>query len=389
MSRNCRNRNLRVGRIEKKIAMRTKFLLYIMPLLFISCSKRGVINSSPDDSNLPQIKIEHGHLAFPSIREYLKVFSLRIDVRNTILKDLEDSPSFTSYAERFKNDGINYSNKVLNGCDVPEDIIYDNSVFFSILDQNGVVGIDAFLYKYDYCSQKIYVISTSDAIKITNYNDFINGSTTNKLIGTFPSYVDVIEAVAQGYRTMPDENSVSGIDIFERASLETSLLEDFRFNEIGASDGAGSVRMDGKLAYFTAGLYFHFYAKEKFQRKGLVTWYTSNDGPRNWFVNYEYKYLRKGRSSENTEQGNLNAPKSGENKVDKTFYEGNRGLKKYYAKWDVDIYSDYAKVSRNGGSRWIDIFENRLYQAGHLKNYLPGIPGTIQDQFHYLVKSGY
>jgi len=369
--------------------MRTKLLLYIMPLLFISCSKRGVTISSPDDSNLPQIEIEHGHLIFPSAGEYLKLVSLGINVRNTILKNLEDSPAFTSYTERIKNDWINNNTRVFNGCGVPEDVLDDNAVFFSILDQYGVVGIDGFLYKYDYCRNNIYVISISDAAKTTNYNDFINCRTTNSLIGAFPSYVDVIEAVAQGYRTMPDENSVSGIDIFQRGSLETSLLEDFRFNEIGASDGAGSVRMDGKLAYFTAGLYFHFYAKEKFQRKGLLAWYTSNDGPRNWFVNYEYKYQRRGRSSENTEQGNLNAPKTGENKVDKTFYEGNRGLKKYYAKWDVDIYSDYAKVSRNGGSRWIDIFENRLYQAGRLKNYLPGIPGTTQDQFHYLVKSGY
>ena len=360
-----------------------------MPLLFISCSKIGVIISSPDDSNLPQIKIEHGHLAFPSAREYLKVFSLSIDVRNTILKDLEDSPLFTSYAERIKNNGIDFSTRVLNGCDVPEDIIYDNSGFFSTLDQNGVVGIDGFLYRYDYCRDNIFVITTSDAAKTANYNDFISGRTTNSLIGSFPSYVDVIEAIAQGYRTMPDENSVRGIDIFEKVSLEKSLLEDLRFNEIGASDGAGIVRMDGKLAYFTAGIYFHFYAKEKFQRKGLVAWYTSNDGPRNWFVNYEYKYQRKGRSSENNEQGYLNAPKTGENKVDKTFYEGNRGLKKYYAKWDVDIYSDYVKVSRNGGSRWVDIFENRLYQAGRIKNYLPGIPGVTQDQFHYLVNNGY
>jgi hypothetical protein len=369
--------------------MRTNLLLYIMSLLFISCSKRSDFISSPYDSNLPQIEIDGGHLIFPSAKEYSKLFFLNENTRNTILKKLEALPAFTSYTERMKNDWINDNARVLNGCGVPEDVLYENAVFFSTLDQNGVVGIDGFLYKYDYCSDKIYVISTSDAAKATNYNDFINGRTTNSLIGSFPSFIDVIEAVAQGYRTMPEENSVRGIDIFEKVFLEASLLEDFRFNEIGVSDGAGSVRMDGKLAYFTAGLYFHFYAKEKLQRKGVVAWYTSNDGPRNWFVNYEYKYLRKGRSSENTEHGYLNAPKTGENKVDKTFYEGNRGLKKYYAQWDVDIYSDYAKVSRNGGSRWIDIFEYRLNQAGRLKNYLPGIPGTTQDQFHYLVKNGY
>ena len=369
--------------------MRTKLLLCMMTIMIISCTKQDKITSSPLDSNLPNINIENGHLAFPSAKEYLKLFSLSMNNRNIFIKSLEDLPEFTSYTENARNHWMNNNTRVLKGCDVPEEIINDNEIFFSTLDQNCVVEIDGFLYRYDYCSDIIFVIKTSDAAKTANYNDFISGSTTNSLIGSFPSYVDVIEAIAQGYRTMPDENSVRGIDIFQKGFLEKSLLEDLRFNEIGASDGAGIVKMDGKLAYFTAGIYFHFYAKEKFQRKGVVAWYTGTDGPRNWFVNYEYKYLRKGRSSENNERGTLNAPKDGENKVEKTFYEGNRGLKKYYAKWDLDIYSDYVKVSRNGGSRWVDIFENRLYQAGRIKNYLPGIPGVTLDQFHYLVNNGY
>ena len=230
---------------------------------------------------------------------------------------------------------------------MPDSLIDDNLDFFNTIDSNGVVEIDGTLYRYDYCNQKVWVISDSDANDSLYNSDFMNGNERTDIVGSFPTYVDVIEAVNQGYKTMPDTNAVDGDEIFERGA---EWITTYEVCYIKNDDYNNQVILDGKIGYEKFGFYFHFFAKEKYKKYILFNWFTSTGGNRAWSVDFTYYYHRKGSSSAQSGSGTVYPPSSGENKTAKTFYEGGRGLKNNsnYARWDVkNIYTDLFEVSRN------------------------------------------
>jgi|GEM_PF-5578342 len=304
-----------------------------------------------------------------------------------MIEKLEATPGFTSLREKGKTSAA-ANQRIINGCNVPDSLIEDNPDFFSTLDENGVIRVSNYYYRYDYCNDKVWVISFANASNPANWTDFLNGNASNPAVGWFHTYVDVYEAVNTGYYTMPDEREVEGNEIFENVKLfdfSDKNLEDFRFNEPETGNGPNNVRMDGKLAYDKFGIHFHFYGNEKFQRKNSAFWFTASDGTRDWYIVYQSRYRRKGSSTDVNDNGTLIPPLGGKNKLDKSFYKGSRGLKKLYARWDLDIYTNLVYVTRNDNGIWQYIFGSLTPTTwGRKKNYIVTPP---QHFFH--VNYGY
>lgn len=344
-------------------------------MLLQSCKKNASVEQVPKSA---MFQIQNGHLAFLNSNSYERFLSLSIADKKIELLKLENYGEFESFKDK-QAQTSNVSSRVINGCSVPDSLIGDNPDFFSTLDADGVVQIGRMVYRYDYCNDKVFVISASDALNQTYYNSFMQGVEIQNVVGAFPTYVDVVDAVDSGYKTMPDTNAVRGNETFERVGgfLGNVHLENFNVTN-NPKDEKEVNQFDGKLAYDKFGIYFHFYGKEKYQTPCFFGFCTSYYGPRDWSINYQYNYKRKRSSTIISGSGTLNPPVSGENKVDYDFYSGSRGLKKDqgYARWDVmNVYTKTARIERNQGSGWSTVTNYGLLLFSYVTNYYnPGQP---------------
>jgi hypothetical protein len=284
-----------------------------------------------------------------------------------MIQRLTDDPSFTSYMEAKK------TQKASGDCEIPADALEGNPDFFNSLDENGVVEIGSDYFRFDYCNDKVWVISVAaGGGNETNYNDFLEGDTTNSNVGWFFAFVDVLEAVAENYRTMPDTTQINDTaEVFKLGAFGDVWNEwKYFYDEDDPNSIPGNTRMDGKLAYDRFGLWFHLYGKEKYQRVTFLGWTTVSYGTHDWSVKYEYKYIRKGQSTEHTGSGTMYPPGSGENKVEHDVYEGGRGLKKFHLRWNVPNYTHYHNIDRK---------ENGFPTTYHYGQYVQGSPSNIHN----------
>ncbi len=243
-----------------------------IPVIFAiaSCQKRNNLDSKGELPGLLNVKVVNNHLLFSSVEEYNRLFTLSPEDKGQIFSDLERKNDFVSMKKKWADNteaaGNNKSLRIFGGCDVPDSLIEDNKDFFSTLDSNGIIQIDSTVYRYDYCTGGAWVISSADAANSTNYNDFLGGRQRANIVGFFPSYVDVTEAVVEGYKTMPDTNTVQGNETFERGSglFSTTTNENMYINNNPKSPKEVQ-DFDGKLSYDKFAFYFHFYGKEKYQ----------------------------------------------------------------------------------------------------------------------------
>lgn len=364
---------------------RTLLGLTSVVLLLSSC-KKGLdeSNNTPDKNVLStNAKIENGRLSFRNAAAYEQFLSL--PDKQSFVKALPGGNDFVSFKNR-KANMQNQQARMINGCDVPDSLIDDNPDLFNTLDTNGIVEISGELYRYDYCNQKAWVISAANAANTTYYADFMSGTLRTNIVGSFPVYVDAIEAVAQGYTTMPDAATVAGNEIFEpipNSFFGPDNAENCYINNNEENPLDQNIKMDGKLEYAQFAVYFHFYGKEKYQTRCFFNWCTSSNSDRNWRVNYWYNFRRKGRSYDETGRGQASPVGFNQNETKQDFYSGNRGLKWADATWDVvNMWTNKLKVERNYGSSWI-LIANETYPTFRFVNNYQFQSGISHFFLHY------
>lgn len=311
--------------------------------------------------------------------------------QKTFLTSLKNNADFMSLSESRKAVNRNTRQRT-EGCVIPEDILEANSDFFSLLKSDGVVQIGSNVIRIDYCNNSAYLISSTAAQDAAVYEDFLAGKTTNPEVRSFSLDVDVLEMVEQqGLRTMPGTTGTASAQRLAGAD-GTNLHEWKYFKDMDdAESDASNTRMDGKLAYDKFGIYFNLYGKEKYQRNSaLVAWITTTYGNREWRVEYNYRYVRRGRS-EVSSSGTLYVPSgSNENKIEYTFYDGSRGLERYDIRWDVFNYTDNYKIFRQPYGYGADYYGEFLAsQPADVANYYWNVNVLIQPPVYYRYVSGY
>lgn len=352
---------------------------------FYGCKKRLVEQDSlPEKKRLSTgITIQNGHLSFLTASAYEQF--LAMTGKEKFVQSLEGSGEFLSFINR-KAGMQNQQARIFTGCEVPEELVADNPGFFSMINADGIVEISGTLYRYDYCRDRVWVISVANAANGSYYADFMAGEERTNIVGYFPTYVDAIEAVAQGYTTMPDPETVAGNEIFQNVSsglLGTTMLENCFINNNEKDPKDQNIKMDGKLAYDKFAVYFHFYGKEKYQTRCFFNWCTSSNTDRNWRVNYLYKFRRKGRNYEETGYGQLSPAGFIQNETQKDYYSGSRGLVWGDGGWDViNMYTNKLLVERNGGSLWT-VIANEFYSTFKNVNNYQFQTGTKPFLIHF------
>jgi hypothetical protein len=343
------------------------FLLVLSGLfLTVGCRKQLKEKMVDDSGTVANARIVNGHVAFKTVDDYGR-FLERNDQKQFIAS-LPGSEHFKSYLAKRRTPS-SPSGRIIGNCDVPDSLIEGSEDFFNLLDQNGILQIDTTWYRYSYCDSGVWVISDNDIA--TYKGEFLNGQEVPGIVGFFPDYVDVTEAIAQGYKTMPDTNTVIGNEVFAKAGLLGRTRQEF-MDVTNYKDKIGTTeRWDGKLAYDKYGFYFHFYGKEKYKERCIAfNWCTTDGGPRDWTVYFEYRWWRKGRSSAVTGYATISPIGNTENKCDKTFYSGNRGLRSGGALWDVNhVRAKDVFLQRNGGSSWYTVADYVLFASTYVNNF--------------------
>lgn len=346
--------------------MKKNLVLLTLPVLMLAIACRKNTTEKLAEGVAPSIdaRITNNHVVFKTVEDYSNFLAL--DERQSYLQALPGSETFSSYKTK-KNKTVN-TDRDMYGCEVPDSLIEASPDFFAMIDQDGVIEIEGNYYRYDYCDGGVWVVSSADFP--THSSSFYDGTEVPGIVGFFPDYVDVLEAVAEGYRTMPDSTVAAGREIFEKSGLLGSRkLENFDVTYYLVKVPV-KARFDGKLSYDKYGFYFHFYGKEKYKKPCFNNWCTTSEGPRDWTVYFQYMYRRKGRDWDVTGSATISPEGRGENKVDKTFYDGNRGLKYGGAIWDVqNVFAKDVRIERNGGSIWYDVTSYILFAPRRVTNY--------------------
>lgn len=359
--------------------MRNFFLsLIIMLFAIAACKKKENVRADSINNVSSSIRIKNGHLVFNKSSDYESFVNKPLNQKKAIINSLSGQISFTSFRQTRQNGSLTNQSRTIQGCNVPDTLVEDNEDFFETLDDEGVVQVDSTIYRYDYCNDGVWVISETNAINATYYSSFMSGTEIVNKVGFFPNYVDVLDAVAAGYTTMPDTSQVSESekDIFSTEPTPQALFGDPNGYEFFYRNINENVRLRGKIAYDVLGIWRHFYANEKYQEPCFLNWCTSGTSSfRDWYVNYNYKYVRRGSGSEYTGSGTLAPTNWKKNEVSKNIYSGFRKVKKYFCQWDVENVDCFYHVRIYRGSGIIytnilllnfnntQIFDNHPYNA--------------------------
>lgn len=175
----------------------------VMVTVLASCQK-GTKDIAMTLPNKIDVKVANGHLQFLSSSDYGRFLELPQSEQKKLVSNLPNRGSFRSFISQPRTNATGR----LTTCQVPDELLEDNANFFALLDANGVLQIDSMLYKYDYCSDKAYVMKADDTTDANAYTKFLANEELTGLVGAFPTYVDAIAAVEEGYKTMPDTSTV-------------------------------------------------------------------------------------------------------------------------------------------------------------------------------------
>jgi hypothetical protein len=364
----------------KHSKLKSNFLIALgLSLSIVACKKNDIQIVDPtENGDLPKVEIERAAIKINSESDFNIFTGLTQTESSEFVADLKATNGFTSFTEVAK---ISVSSRQIGSCTLPDDIVEANLSFLNLLNSDGVIIIDDHTFRLDYCNSKIYVISNADAADPAKYAEFLTATQTNGYIGAFPLDVDVLDAVSLGYRTMPTNPDPTIHDELFRGwnllglrghekmfwnNTKPGTKEDFRLDK----------RMDGLISYDKFGLFFHLYGKEKYQKPNFLgVWLTTSEGDRDWFVTYDLVCQPRKRDLITQTRIRLNpgfGTNSGENKLDKTFYQGTRRVNYAYVRWDVtqpvarevEVY----RGQTQGGQSFI--FYNSQPALGVMNNYI-------------------
>ncbi len=219
---------------------------------------------------------------------------------------------FVSLKSKIADFDIETTNaRVSNVLENPADTIYDDyGVLSEILNEDKVVKIGKYLIKVDLHSEQVMVL---EDIHQHEYDDLVSNNPDNNNIMVFSTDDEVLELL---------ENGSTGTINARISSCDAPRAD--RDRRPGYPRRGRRWRLDAKVAYQKAGIYFSLVAKGKTQKRRFRTWWRDYGGSCTIYYNCRFE-VRCGWAY------NRSASASGlRGKAIFRPYEGSKGLA-YYA----------------------------------------------------------
>jgi len=185
------------------------------------------------------------------------------------------------------------------------------------LSPQGLIQIGDKIFRVDTLNKRVLVL---DAEYKSELQSLINGDTTNSNIMIFSTHDEVLTLLEEGYTKSPTITPNARIRLFCKARFARPE-EDKQMVYYGND----MYRMDNKVVYQDAGIYFSLQAKSKTEIKGVIGW---NDHPISLRIHYEANWTPRCQSSGNAVQNYIGAT-AGNNIFTNRVYESSRALSNY------------------------------------------------------------
>lgn len=370
--------------------MKLSILIFLFVAIFVSCTKNEISITRPSSEVMPVVKVVNGVLRIQSRTDFEQITNQSTSERQSLLVRVKNE----GFVQMSDKNNVTSANRMVGNCNFPDEVAIENKTFLDLLNTNGVISIGNDTYRLDWCNDKLFVISNNDASDQSKYNAFLSANQSNTYIGAFPLQIDVLDAINLGHRTMPsipNTNDEDGL-FAQRITIGQSYHEKMYWNDTRVGEETewrDDKRMDGVIRYDAFGIFFHLYAKEKYLKKNALSmWVATIDGTRDWIVTYDL-YCKPRKRDVIVENRIILNPgygtNSNENKLDKTFYQGNRRVDDALIRWDVTMpVAREVEVYRGQvQSNQQFIFFNSQPQLGIMSNFIGSyIPNLVPASNH-------
>ena len=260
--------------------MKIKSILGILVsgVVLYSCNQKENNISPENDIQNTNVKIESGRLCINEA-DYRELFN-DTTLQNDILEK-ESSTQFTSINEASSRKQ-NIRTTVNTTVEYPE-------FLQKILNTDGIVQIGSYLIRVNLEKEKVFCL---DVAHNNEYQDLVNENINNENIFVFSTEQNVIDELA----LLKNKNAKMDILCFRERGADSKKDDDF----VNYGDG---YRLDCKVVYQNAGIYFSLQAKVKNQvevPRGSGLWFAQKG---NLSLNYYDRYKPKCKSEISPETG--------------------------------------------------------------------------------------
>src|SRR2546423_5143524 len=146
----------------------SRFTIGFALVLVVGCKKS--VEDLQRIGEGPNVSVKNGHLVFQTQGDYEKYLQLGHNAKQQFIMALHQDVSFISARDKTKSSGkSNVNARMIRDCDVSDEVIEDNPELFDLLDRDGVTQIGRDLWRLDYCNNRVFLISESDALTQQNY----------------------------------------------------------------------------------------------------------------------------------------------------------------------------------------------------------------------------
>ena len=193
----------------------------------------------------------------------------------------------------------------------PVDTIYDDyGILPKILNEDKIVKIGEYLIKIDLHNERVLVLEEQHK---SEYADLVTDNFENSHIMTFSTDDEVLELLENGSKGSVNARMLGCNDEWADAQKHAHHPK-----------SSSKHRLDAKVVYQRAGIYYSILAKGKTQRRRFRIWWRDSSG--NCTIYYNCKFaLRCGYSYDW-----VSTQSSSRGESNYRPYQGSRGLEYYY-----------------------------------------------------------
>ena len=297
-----------------------QFTLVTLALLVFACSKKNeaVVPTSINDIK-DSVFVKNGRMVFAEISNY----------ENMVKDTTSREKTFRSVSsENFFSLATNSSKASVNAS------LYDSKFLQRVLNQDGIVQIGEWIIKVDLAKSLCFVLNKKHE---NEYVDLVKENSSNTHISSYSTDENVLELLAS-HQSSAKTNGLFCKDRSARVKKD----EGFEYLNV-----AQTLRLDCKVVYQKAGIYFSLQGKIKAQEKIAGVWFQK--GLR---MDLSYAYSLNVRCGYyDTNSGSTGA--SDNNEQSYRPYESARGLENYSYAIRLGVYNP-----EGGGLFYV----TRLYQ---------------------------
>lgn len=327
--------------------MKKLFFAIITIALLTGCQKSKTDTAPLENSKVEKAwKIENGRIAFSSFATYRSFLETAPVDKQNFIQETEGQSGFVSASKSGKYLlNLKMSNRLAptGNTEIDDEIndIISYSTLGNLINADGIVQIGNYLFNINLVTEKCYALHSSflsnDSVA---YNALLYEDVSKNYIFEFSTGDEVLSILEDwGYPLL----KTSTQQIVERCEGTNRQKKRFQinyyFNEV---PNYPQVRLNCKLVYQRAGIWFSLLSQMKYEYHGLIGWTQSTSYT--WDAMkalYQWKY--KARCQNEVIQGPVVYTASpGNNTYRERPYEGGRALVKYDMQFQWDVAGDEA-----------------------------------------------